>query len=179
MWGCDIMGPIKSSIKEGNILVFVVYFTKWVIAVPLQEVSAATVSKAIYEHIYVNFGPPKEILTDNASYFVAEGLRACIDVLETKYLLPAGYHPQCNGLCVKIYVTLLKKLPFEVLFGCQPWTDEPLTDLGRFELQRAHNHEIVCDKVQLKMEEVREGMVMLLPEAANFNVYKTDDFVLI
>jgi hypothetical protein len=122
-WGCNIIGPINPVTERGHqyILVFVEYFTKWVVAVPLQEVSAAIISKAIYEQIYVNFGLPEEILMDNASFFVAEGLRAFMDLLAARHLLPAGYHPQCNGLCKHINGTLIEALAKLVYKHPEDW----------------------------------------------------------
>jgi transposase InsO family protein len=78
--------------------VFIEYFTKWMITIPFPDVNAEVVADMLFQHVYQNFGPPEEILTDNASYFVAEGFKHFIDVLGSKHLLPSGYHPQCNGL---------------------------------------------------------------------------------
>jgi hypothetical protein len=70
-WGVDIIGPINPATENGNqyILVFIEYFTKWMITIPLPDVNAEVVADMLYQHVYQNFGPPEEILTDNTSNF--------------------------------------------------------------------------------------------------------------
>ena len=69
----DILGPFSmapSRIKY--LLVAIDYFTKWIEAKPLQEISTAEVEKFTWKHLICKYGIPYVVVTDNGTQFKAQ-----------------------------------------------------------------------------------------------------------
>ena len=68
-WAIDIIGQIFPSTSKGHrfILAATDYFTKWVEAVPLKNVTAKEAISFVSEHIVHRFGIPQTITTDRKS----------------------------------------------------------------------------------------------------------------
>jgi hypothetical protein len=73
-WGIDMIGQINPPTSKGHkwILVVTDYFTKWVEAVPMKNVTAKDVVNFVKEHIVYHFGIPQTITTDQGSVFLVE-----------------------------------------------------------------------------------------------------------
>ena len=65
-WGIDLVGQIYPSSTKGHkfVLVGTNYFTKWVEAIPLIEVTHQNMISFVQEHIIYQFGIPHTIITD-------------------------------------------------------------------------------------------------------------------
>jgi hypothetical protein len=48
------------------------YFTKWVEAIPLENVTSREMIEFVKEHIMYRFGIPQTITTDQGSMFISE-----------------------------------------------------------------------------------------------------------
>jgi hypothetical protein len=65
-WGMDIVGPLPTA--QGNFkfaVVAVEYFTKWIEARPIANITSATIRKFFWQQIIYKFGVPKELTVDN------------------------------------------------------------------------------------------------------------------
>ena len=65
-WGMDLVGPLPTT--RGNYkyaVVAVEYFTKWVEAKPLINITSEAVRKFFWQNIICRFGVPKELMVDN------------------------------------------------------------------------------------------------------------------
>ena len=73
-WGMDMIGQVNPPTSKGHkwILVATDYFTKWVEAVPMKNVTAKDVVNFVKEHIIYRFGIPQTITTDQGTVFLAE-----------------------------------------------------------------------------------------------------------
>ena len=71
-WGLDFICEINpsSSGQHKWILVATDYFTKWIEAVPTHQI----IMNFIYENIFIIFGCPERLMTDNAPTFKASAL---------------------------------------------------------------------------------------------------------
>ncbi|XP_057444291.1 uncharacterized protein LOC130736477 [Lotus japonicus] len=71
-WALDLIGEINpsSSRQRKYIIVAIDYFTKWVEAIPLQNVTQDTMIDFIQNHIVYRFGLPKSLTTDQGTIFV-------------------------------------------------------------------------------------------------------------
>jgi hypothetical protein len=66
-WGTDIVGKLTPA--QGNYtfaVVVVEYFTKWIEAKPLTNVSFVSIKKFIWQNIISRYGVPRHITLDNA-----------------------------------------------------------------------------------------------------------------
>jgi hypothetical protein len=62
----------KLTLAEGNytfIVITVKYFTKWIEAKALTNVSSATTKMFFWQNIICRYGVPRHITVDNAKYF--------------------------------------------------------------------------------------------------------------
>ncbi|OAF66900.1 hypothetical protein A3Q56_05383 [Intoshia linei] len=70
LWQIDIMGPLPIS-KNGNkyLINMIDHYSGMLESVAVDNISAETVSKAIYKSIILNYGPPVQIQTDLGKQF--------------------------------------------------------------------------------------------------------------
>ncbi|WVZ71120.1 hypothetical protein U9M48_019741 [Paspalum notatum var. saurae] len=73
-WGMDMIGQVNPPTSKGRkwLLVATDYFTKWVEAVPMKNVTAKDVVNFVKEHIIYRFAIPQTITTDQGTVFLAE-----------------------------------------------------------------------------------------------------------
>jgi hypothetical protein len=89
-WGNDTFAVIT-----------VEYFTKWIEAKPLTNVSSATIKKFFWQNIICRYGVPRHITVDNAKYFdIAMFIEFCQQI-SMKFAFASVYHPQSNGAVEK------------------------------------------------------------------------------
>ena len=74
-WGIDFVGPIKPRAKSTHaqyIIVATDYLTKWVKAKATIKNDARTTAKFLYKYVFVCYGLPIEIVSDQGVHFVNE-----------------------------------------------------------------------------------------------------------
>jgi len=86
------------------------YLTRFHLAFALPDATAPTVAKVLVEHIFLFFGPPRVILSDQAKNFNDELLTAIMDLFKIRKVTSSGYRPQTAGLIERLNQTLLDML---------------------------------------------------------------------
>jgi Integrase core domain len=68
--GIDLIGPFTKT-KQGFVYVITMtdLFTKWVVAKPICDKSAASVATVLVDTFYIH-GPPRKIISDQGREFV-------------------------------------------------------------------------------------------------------------
>ena len=97
-WGMDLVGPLPTA--QGNYkyaVVAVEYFTKWIEAKPLVNITSEAVRKFFWQNIICRFGVPKELTVDNGKQFDSQLFRGFCHSVGTKVMFASVYHPQSNG----------------------------------------------------------------------------------
>ena len=98
----DFVGPLPpdQGMRCQYLIVAIVaidYLTKWAKAMANTKNDARTTAKFLYEYIFVRFGLPIEIVSDEGTHFINE----VVEVLLNKFMVThrkfAPYHPQANG----------------------------------------------------------------------------------
>jgi hypothetical protein len=95
--GINIVG--KLTLAEGNftfIVITVKYFTKWIEAKALTNVSSATTKMFFWQNIICRYGVPRHITVDNAKYFNNAMIKEFCQQIDTKVAFTSVYHPQSN-----------------------------------------------------------------------------------
>ena len=65
-WGIDLVGPLPTAQDNYKYTaVAVEYFTKWIEAKPLINITSETIRKFFWQNIICRFGVPREITVDN------------------------------------------------------------------------------------------------------------------
>lgn len=120
----DIMGPLPESFKGNKyILVIMEYTTRYVLALPLKEISAKTVMRKFIKHIVNREGIPSEILTDQGSNFQSQSMKELCKQLGIKQLRTTAYHPQTDGAVEKFNRTLGDMLTAHVTNDPAQWDE--------------------------------------------------------
>nr|XP_023903529.1 uncharacterized protein LOC112015361 [Quercus suber] len=97
-WGLDILGPFPLGTRQMKFLVVGIdYFTKWVEAEPLANITQQNVKNFVWKNIVCRFGVPKVLVSDNGRQFDNALFKDfCTHFgIQNHYSSPA--HPQANG----------------------------------------------------------------------------------
>lgn len=95
----DLVGPLPTTQQGHRYLVTMIdRFSRWPEAVPIQEMTAETVAKTIYEHWICRFGAPIHITTDQGRQFESELFMSLLKLLGVKRSRTTAYHPESNGM---------------------------------------------------------------------------------
>jgi len=111
----DFIGEINSHSSGHHrwILVATDYFTKWIEAVPTRKADHNVAMKFLIENIFIKFGCPHKLLTDNATTFRENDLVEMYDSMGIKLVHSTSYYPQGNGLAEssnKSLIRIIKKM---------------------------------------------------------------------
>jgi ribonuclease HI len=93
-WGIDIIGKLPPT--QGNYqyaIVAVEYFTKWIEAKPITNMSSFTMKKFLWQNIICRFGVPRHITVDNGTQFDSEDFRKYCLSLGIKLCFASVRHP--------------------------------------------------------------------------------------
>jgi hypothetical protein len=97
-WGIDIMGNLTPA--QGNYtftIVAVEYYTKWVEAKPMTNITSTTIQKIFWQDIICCYGVPQQTTIDNAKYFESAMFKFFCHQVGTNVFVASLYHPQSNG----------------------------------------------------------------------------------
>ena len=106
------------------LIVVIEYFTKWVKAEPVAQITTHKVQHFVWKNIVCRFGIPRHLVSDNGTQFASQQLgKLCLE-LEIKQIFASIEHPQMNGLVESANRVLLRGLKrrFEKAKGT--WSEE-------------------------------------------------------
>nr|CAD2201248.1 unnamed protein product [Meloidogyne enterolobii] len=99
----DIMGPVPITV-EGYKYIFTVVdsFSKWLVAVPMENQTALTVSQAFTNNFITKFGCPRVVVSDNGKQFISNIFKDITKLYGFKHNKTTIYHPQSNGMAERL-----------------------------------------------------------------------------
>ncbi|XP_055918604.1 uncharacterized protein K02A2.6-like [Eupeodes corollae] len=94
----DFLGPYPRS-KAGNTQIFIVLdqLTKFVLIKPIRKANATSVIKFLQEDVFLIFGVPESILSDNGSQFIGKEFSKMTKIYGITHYRTAVYSPQANA----------------------------------------------------------------------------------
>ncbi|CAD6923626.1 unnamed protein product [Tilletia controversa] len=118
-WGVDLIGKLPST-PDGNrwIVTAVDYATGWPLARALPDAKAERIAEFIHNEVFMNFGAPRDFITDNGENLLAEVVEALMRGMNSRHRLATAYHPRTNGRVESLNGTLGKTLT-KLLVGQQ------------------------------------------------------------
>jgi ribonuclease HI len=125
-WGMDLVGPLPTTQRNCKFAAVAVdYFTKWVEAKALANITTSTIQKFFWHNIKCRFGIPRELTVDNGKQFDCYSFDEHCKTLGTHAKFSSVYHPQSNGAIEKangLIFSEIKKCLYDQKKG--KWTDE-------------------------------------------------------
>ena len=105
--GIDKMGPFPTSINGNkHIMVCTDYCTKYVIAAPVKNGTAEETAKFLMDKVFLNFGTPKEIITDRGKEFNNSLIDEVLKLFSIEHKKTSAFHPRTNGQTERFNKTL-------------------------------------------------------------------------
>ena len=102
----DCVGPLPKS-RSGNqyLLTIMCAATRFPEAVPLRNIKATTIAKALVK-FFTMFGLPRELQSDQGSNFMAGVFQQVVYELGIKQIASSAYHPESQGALERFHATL-------------------------------------------------------------------------
>lgn len=134
----DLIGPLPLCQGFRYCLTAVDRFTRWPEVVPIQDITAETVARALLNGWIARFGCPTTIVTDRGSQFESALFKQLAQLVGFQHRRTTAYHPSCNGLVERFHRQLkaaivchsnsnwIESLPF-VLLGIRSSYKEDLS----------------------------------------------------
>jgi transposase InsO family protein len=109
-WGLDFIREIHPSSSKGVhfVLVATDYFSNWIEAIPLMNMTHREVISFVEEHIVHRFGIPQILTTDQGASFMSYQFKEFAASLKIKLLNSSPYYAQANGQAESSNKTLIK-----------------------------------------------------------------------
>jgi transposase InsO family protein len=107
----DYVGPLPET-ADGNkyVLVVVDYASRWGEAFALKDQTAATTARCLVDNIFLRYGPPEEILSDQGANFLSELVTDVASFCGVARCKTTPYHPSSNGLVERLNKSLVDTL---------------------------------------------------------------------
>lgn len=106
----DFLKVDCSSSGLYNILVAVDHFTKSAWAMPTVDQTAVTTARALWRHVFQQFGPPNQLHSDQGANFSSNLIKELCKLYGVQKSQTTPYHPAGNGVCERFNRTLIQLL---------------------------------------------------------------------
>lgn len=106
----DIVGPLQYCQGYRYMLTIIDRATGWPEIKPLKDITAESVSRALYTHWITRFGCPSKITTDQGRQFESHLFNNLAKFLGIKKIHTCSFHPQANGKIERLHRTLKSAL---------------------------------------------------------------------
>ena len=99
------------------------YVTKWTQAIPLENLEAKTVARALIDNFITKFGVPLSIHTDQGAFFESQLFQEMCQVLGIKKTRTTKARPQSDGVVESVNRTILNMLSAFVSEHQKDWDE--------------------------------------------------------
>ncbi|GAU32517.1 hypothetical protein TSUD_317240 [Trifolium subterraneum] len=124
-WGMDILGPFtRGNLQCRYLIVGMDYFTKWVEAEPLPEITSFRILRFFKRDILCRFGIPQAVVTDNGTQFTDKTFRGFLAKINTKHHFTSVEHPQTNVQAEAANRVILRGLRRRLGDAKKQWVEE-------------------------------------------------------
>jgi len=124
-WEIDILGPFPLAIRQMKYLVVAIeYFTEWIEAEPVAQITAHKIQSFVWKNIVCRFGVPKRLVSDNGIQFASHLLKKLCEDVGIQQVFASVEHPQTNGQVESANRVLLRGLKRRLEKAKGSWAEE-------------------------------------------------------
>ena len=107
-WHLDHHGPFPMSQGKRYILVLIDSTSMWPELIAVEDTSAETVVRALFDHVIARHGVPSglSVLTDNGSAFISKLAKLTCQTFGIKQYFTAPYNPRTNARAEELAATI-------------------------------------------------------------------------
>jgi len=106
------------------LVVAIEYFTKWIEAEPVAQITAHKIESFVWKSIVCRFGVPKRLVSDNGTQFASHLLRKLCEEVGIQQVFASVEHPQTNGQVESANRVLLRGLKRRLEKAKGSWAEE-------------------------------------------------------
>ena len=96
-WGVDLVGPLQECDQQKYILHACCWTTGWNVTDTLPDKTALTVARSLLQKVFLVYGFPKRLFSDQGKEFINSILKEVTTSLKVKQCFTAAYSPQGNA----------------------------------------------------------------------------------
>ncbi|KER23191.1 hypothetical protein T265_08884 [Opisthorchis viverrini] len=158
----DLVGPLPPSRGFTRILTCVDCFTRWPMAIPINDTSAENVARTFVDGWIATFGVPATITTDRGPQFTSKLFHYLKRLLGTDHFRTTAYHPAANGMVVRFHRQLKASL---IASSSTHWSER--LSLILLSIRNTVKEDLGCTSAELAF-----GTTLRLPGLDNLAVFK-------
>jgi len=106
------------------LIVAIEYFTKWIEAEPVAQITAHKVQHFVWKNIVCRFGVPRRLVSNNGTQFASQQLGKLCTEVGIKQVFASVEHPQTNGQVESANRILLRGLKRRLEKAKGTWAEE-------------------------------------------------------
>jgi transposase InsO family protein len=117
----DILAMPESWAGNKYVLVVMDYYSRYAIVEPISDKTAETIARALLNRIFLVYGTPNKLLSDNGGEFKNKLLTELCNQLQVQRVFTTPYNPQCDGMVERFNRTLTRLLACYVGKNQRDW----------------------------------------------------------
>ncbi|KAL1954574.1 hypothetical protein VTO42DRAFT_1050 [Malbranchea cinnamomea] len=115
---CQVAQGSKKSLEreeaqhlvDARIITAIDYATGWPLARAVRDTTEEEIGRFIHEEIFINYGAPREIISDNGTNLVGGAIQHYVHLLKARHRTTTPFHPRTNGKVENLNGTLGRML---------------------------------------------------------------------